>query len=417
MLENELFGLAVRVLVAYNASMMFRALASHASASAVVVASAFALGGCQFVLGIEDPLPLGPTDPNDPRFGCEAWDALHFEPCDIAAPDGPLTLTEPSYRYDTDRQELDDDRALVEHVSQVLTIGGDEFVLISTSVFTIAPGTELRVVGSRGLMVASWGELVMSGVIDVSSTLGDPGAGSRTDCTADTGDSASSGSGGGGGGGYGGGGGSGGDGDSDSRFGGAGGDSLEPPDMPHGGCAGGGAGTVDGGVMPALGGPGGGVIHLSARGAIQIAGTIDAGGAGGSGGEVDGGGGGGGSGGCISLDGATIAVQEPAVLVANGGAGGEGGDSDDLGTAGEDGPRSASPAAGGRGATPNGGNGGVGGHGDAPDGGPGLNSAFQDGGGGGGGGGGVGYIVARGGSIDTSTAMVISPPLRSEPLD
>lgn len=389
-------------LLTYNAAMLLRALGS------LVVA--FALVGCQLVLGIEDPLPRGPTDPDDPRFGCEKWDALHFAPCNIVSPGGPLVLRDASYRYDTDRQELDDDRALVTHASEVVAIDGVEFVLISASEFELASGAELRVVGSRGLVIASWDGLIIDGVLDASSSLDDPGAGSRDDCTATAGTDAFRGSGGGGGAGYGGSGGMGGDGDNGDEVGGDGGDLLDPPEMPHGGCAGGDAGSVVGGVMPAAGGPGGGAIHLSARGDIQISGVVDVGGSGGGGGEFEGGGGGGGSGGCLSMDGAMIDIADPAILVSNGGAGGEGGDFDDPGDPGDSGMRSSDAAAGGRGNTPEGGNGGAGGVGDAPDGDQGLNGDFQDGGGGGGGS--VGYIVARGGDFAISTNAIISPPLR-----
>ena len=102
-----------------------------------------------------------------------------------------------------------------------------------------------------------------------------------------------------------------------------------------------------------LGGAGGGVVQISARGAINVGanGGINVGGGGGEGGCFGGSaGGGGGSGGTILLEAAT-AISVAGVLAANGGGGGSGGGpasgGGGNGNGGKDGQLSAIPAPGG----------------------------------------------------------------------
>lgn len=180
--------------------------------------------------------------------------------------------------------------------------------------------------------------------------------------------------------------------------GGNGGTKIILPTPFRGGCAGGRGGddndngTNEGG----LGGGGGGAIGISARGAINVDGTIRANGASGAGGGLRAGGGGGGSGGIIVLDGTAVTSGASSALCVNGGAGGEGGD-DNSGQPGTPPTCSATPAPGGTGGADNGGDGGTGAAGVQAMGNPGNNANLgaNPSGGGGGGGGGIGHIFVN----------------------
>ena len=399
--------------VTYNRAMRCRFMGY------VVLVALGLQSGCQLILGIDAPVPRDGNGLSDPKEMCKTWEPVHFAPCDVASPGEELVLQRSQYRYDTDLGELDDGQVQIAHVNEIISSEYGEIMLISVQSFHIAPNAELRVVGSRPLLIASWDRIEIAGGLDVSSSPSDMGAGSRDDCSGAPGDPATRGSGGGGGGGFGGVGGAGGQGDNGDIAGGDGGARIDPPLFPRGGCAGGSSGRNAGNPARA-GGPGGGAVQLTARNHITISGWINAGGAGGMGGVLEGGGSGGGAGGMIGLHAPEIQLQRRAILSANGGGGGGGSDNNDgMGENGEpgvDGQRSTEAAPGGAGGKPNmsggGGDGGNGGHRESPDGAPAEMGNILDGGGGGGGS--VGYIIAQSSSaIEVNDDAMISPPIRT----
>jgi hypothetical protein len=273
----------------------------------------------------------------------------------------------------------------------------------------VLSGTSVSVNGSiRGqgtlplAIVATTGDLTLSGNIDVSSRRGmAAGAGANdSHCTDSTAAVNSNGGGGGGGGTFGTKGGTGGTGP------GAGGIPPNPtatPTFVRGGCKG--SKGADGGDTGGAGGDGGGAVYLVATGTLMIQAGINASGAGGTGAAASSngsktGGGGGGSGGMIALfGGAGLAFN--GLLFANGGGGGGGGDDAPGGPGGESSSPTTVAAAGTRGLAA-GGLGGVGAV-NTQVGGVGANGM-----GGGGGGGAVGIVkVVSGQTISGST---VSPP-------
>ncbi|HEY0190515.1 MAG TPA: hypothetical protein VGC42_05290 [Kofleriaceae bacterium] len=155
----------------------------------------------------------------------------------------------------------------------------------------------------------------------------------------------------------------------------------------------GGSAGAHGGVAVGAGG-GGGALQLSSAVSIEVAGVIQAGGGGGTGnGAGGGGGGGGGAGGEILLEAPTVVMLDGGVLAANGGGGGGGGNLNSggrLGANGADGQATTTPAAGGLGGIPSGGNGGAGAAGASAAGAGASANSFA-----GGGGGGAGRIFVR----------------------
>lgn len=261
-------------------------------------------------------------------------------------------------------------------------------------------GAPLRATGSRPLVIASAGSIIVGGDLDVASrrvgSTMSPGAGAMAPgalCVA--GDPPAQ-KGGGPGGSFGGRGGDGGIGATTSA---AAAPAVTAVTALRGGCA----GRAGHGTNPGAGGAGGGAVYLIARGGIVIGASINASGAGGGGALADGGGGGGGSGGMIGLDAPTISVAAP--VFANGGGGGEGGGM----LAGNNGgtPGGATqPAPGGNGGAPNGGDGGAGSAGANKAGGRGGDNTATAGGGGGGGG--AGIILVFPGPLSGGTN--VSPP-------
>jgi hypothetical protein len=330
---------------------------------------------------------------------CGTWGAVHFDPCTIVAPLGPLVLAGAN-TYDTTNGILVTPAGEIATATQLLSTAR----LISVSAFTLSPGATLRVTGARPLVIASWSTIEVAGAIDASSGYAGDGAGANPKAcgalAAQPGVDAGVGAGGGGGGGYGGTGGLGGVGDGGD--GGPGGGAAAPSNELRGGCRGanGGTGNSAGGT----GGSGGGSIQLSARTSIAIDGIVHAGGAGGAGATgTDGGGGGGGSGGRIGLDATTIAIGATAILAANGGGGG-GGSASAAGGRGGDGAASRAAAAGG---TSDGdGGGGAGGASLLVDGGTGTS---DDDHGAGGGGGAAGLVAVTGAALDAPPSAIVSP--------
>ena len=151
-----------------------------------------------------------------------------------------------------------------------------------------------------------------------------------------------------------------------------------------------GSGGGSGGAPGGDGGDGAGALQISARGTIQVGGTIDACGAGGMGGRIQrttdmttgevtiatGGGGGGGSGGSVLLE--AHAVMIDGTVAANGGAGGQGSFQDESQVDGADGDPDVVPA-------PSTGGNNAGGAGSGLDGVAGDGLTDNEGGGGGGG--------------------------------
>lgn len=345
---------------------------------------------------------------------CDAWNAQHFEPCQLASPSACLDLElAGSYVYDSDTRTLTDPSgAVIAHTSTDMT----DSVLVSVDCLRVGVSSTLRAIGTRPLIVASWSTIEITGLVDVSSSTSGAGAGANASACAlaQVGENDPGGAGGGGGGAFQGAGGKGGDGDSNQNagndgiaLGGLGASAASLPVSVRGGCPGANGGEGTPGVH-GDGGAGGGAIQLTARIGIRVDGTIHAGGQGGIGKVTDAGGGGGGSGGYIGLDAPTIDLRD-GVLAANGGAGSGGGDDSNLGVAGEDGRVVAIAALGGIGGLPGGTDGGDGGYGGTLDGE--LVTAFNTGAGGGGGGG-AGYILLWGSELDTTGAVVTPAEVR-----
>lgn len=275
--------------------------------------------------------------------------------------------------------------------------GGPPICALFFKRLEIQAGAVLRFVGPRPVAVSASEEIVITGVLDVSSRRNDgpsdQAAGNQTACTfARAAEEDVGGAAGGAGGTFATKGGDGGDGDRDNNgadddtaLGGRPGEILALGAL-RGGCAGQ-AGAYNSMATRGLPGRGGGAVYLTAP-KIAITGAVKAAGAGGSGGGTDaaggGGGGGGGSGGLIVIESPLVDVSG-ATLFATGGGGGQGGDANSNGedAADADSTTVAAPGgdAGGNGG--NGGNGALTGDGEAGD---------SDNSGGGGGGGGVGYI-------------------------
>ncbi|MFK8000544.1 MAG: hypothetical protein AB8H86_13170 [Polyangiales bacterium] len=204
--------------------------------------------------------------------------------------------------------------------------------------------TDLRVVGSRGLVIVAKGNITLEAEIraDAQASIPGPGGTSGADAASGIGYSGGNGAsrgvpgftfrsdgGGGGGGGVdegGEGGSAGGGGGSMEAAGGSRGPEFGDRDrlIPLRGSGGGGSG---GGFGGGLGGGGGGTIQFSARGNILVRDSVNVSGGGGSGGTSGGGGGGGGAGGSVHFECAGEIRFEGSneVLAAGGGGGGGGG--------------------------------------------------------------------------------------------
>ncbi|MGE0547968.1 MAG: hypothetical protein AB7O24_00695 [Kofleriaceae bacterium] len=380
----------------------------------------------------EDEVDQDPIDATPP-LGCADWyTPVHFDPCTLPMPSGPLVLSiAGTYVYNTTDATLRDPNGTVlppPAERKQSTTAGNIRRIVSVDSFTINAGATLRVIGERALILASWSTIDIAGTIDVSSSFGGgAGAGANpmgvsttgamTGCVTHAAASAPAnqgGGGGGGGGGYHGVGGRGADANTDSNVGaggtGGGAIAIVATNL-LGGCPGGagGAGNHPGGV----GGNGGGAVQLTARQAILVSGKINAGGSGGAGGvgapdsdpagQGNGGGGGGGSGGTIGLEAPMITVN--GVLAANGGGGGGGADNG-TGGPGAAGGLLTTAAAGGQGGDGVNGQGGAGSSSTSLVGAAGTGDPND---GGGGGGGAAGYIVLRGQNRNVAGGT-FSPP-------
>lgn len=341
----------------------------------------------------------------DADVECSTWSYMpeHFDPCEIAPPDGSLVLTPGSWTYDTNSGALTDPSFDASFPASTLLAqtGGPEVRVLSADSIVVQAGAELRATGKRPLILVSWSTLEVDGILDVTGRPVIAGAGSDpTDCPAATpGEDNADGAGGGGGGGFGSDGADGGVGLDGAAAAGTHSDASGTPTAVRGGCAGASGGNPSGGH----GGSGGGALQLTARESIVIRNTLLAGGGGGGGAQAGrGGGGGGGSGGFLGLQAPVVTLTESAVLAANGGGGGGGCDNHNA-NPGQEGQADSVAALGGDGE----GQGEPGGPGafDGGTAGPGIDSSR----GGGGGGGGVGFVLVWANTFAPDASAVVSP--------
>ncbi len=203
--------------------------------------------------------------------------------------------------------------------------GGPEVIVIPLRGLTIASGATLRLQGTRPVIFAVRGNVVVSGTIDASASGTTAGAGGNWSCGGSAGGSGTGsdgtfqGGGGGGGGAFGTNGGRGQGGDNNNNYG-AGGSARGSANITplYGGCSGG-----NGGGCGSGGGAGGGAVQITASGNIDINTTIRANGGNGAACGGYSGGGGGGSGGAIVLESATRDTAG-STIQANGGNGADG---------------------------------------------------------------------------------------------
>jgi len=350
---------------------------------------------------------------------CQDWvvQPTILDPCtdiEISEVDDALVLdqTGNEYQYDTDlgtltAPNLDN----VPHTNLILGTGGSAPRVVVARTIDLKSMVTLRATGTRPLILVSWGDITVSGTIDVGSDTELGAGGNASDCTvAMPGEDNSDGGGGGGGGG---------------GFGGAGGDGAEAANGKNGGNGGNGGQSVvspgfRGGCPGANGGDGqsnlggsagngGGAVYLLARKTLIVSGAVTAGGQGGAGAQGDrSGGAGGGSGGMIGIEAETIQLNSGAVIAANGGGGGGGADEDPA-DSGNPGRATTTAALGGAGDNSPAGDGGRGAAAALVNGGIGATNS-NSGGGGGGGGGGVGVVFEVSDSFQAPGAL-ISPAL------
>lgn len=369
-----------------------------------------ALGsGCRVIVELIETDPHDGTAPDamlpsDPR--CGAWNHAPdtFDPCDVPTPSMSLELGDGVWTFDTNSGSLTDpdDNATFPTSALITAKSGIEARALSVERLSLSAAATLLVRGKRPLIMVSWSDADLRGVIDVTSRSGTSAAGSNPDAcagtTAGTGADNVEGAGGGGGGGFGTNGAAGGSGDDGlATAGGAG--AAAPIATFRGGCAGGAGGNALHGVA----GDGGGAVVIAARELVTLNGVVTAGGAGGGaaqGGRA--GGGGGGSGGYVGLAAASVVLGPYAIVAANGGGGGGGSDGSPA-TVGQDGQPAAMAAAPGPGQGMGSSGGAGGARGVAPK--PGTASHR----GGGGGGGAVGIVRFDSPLQDIDPSAVISP--------
>jgi hypothetical protein len=240
------------------------------------------------------------------------------------------------------------------------TAGTPAICAITGEDITIEPDATVRGVGARALAFVAARDLVINGVIDVSSTaktatadavLGAGANQSACPTFARAPSATAVGGAGGAGASLAGRGGDGGDANTsagaNANRGGQAGAAITGAQLLslRAGCRGQDGASAGAAPTSGPGGAGGGAVYLAARRDVNLFGGVNAGGAGGGGGGLGGGGGGGGSGGMIVVDATKFAFV--GVLAANGGGGGEGGDLSVAGGAGANGQLDVTAAAGG----------------------------------------------------------------------
>jgi hypothetical protein len=354
-----------------------------------------------------------------------SWNALNVMPCDAALGDPhDLSLLAGAYTLDTDTGQLSGVLTQPLSVALIAQTSGPMVRVVNIGQLSIGIGATVSITGTHPLVFVVHGDATIAGTIDSSahsnvitdmSTAG-PGGDDNGACTGGVGAdgkvaTSTGGGGGAGGGGFGDQGGDGGDGQGSGRgmhgvHGNAIGNATLVP--LRGGCPGGHGGATMTSAPGGRAGNGGGALEVTARGVIDVSGTLKAAGSGGGPSphdtDVNGGGGAGGSGGAILLDGDTVQVEASGKLCANGGGGGEGGQSGVQTAFGEDGTCSETTAARGGMVDPDGGDGGAGGRIGLTTGQTGLGGSNNAGGGGGGGS--VGRIRVHG-RATTGTPVTI----------
>lgn len=382
------------------------------------------IAGCSFNTGGPAAIDAAPADDAEGTpdaaeaidGGCIGFSAAHVpDSCSFGQPGGPLHLNQPGqWQYDTSSGLISRPTGgTFELVRE--TVDGIPAVWLRELI--IDEGATLRATGPTPLFIIADDRMVIDGVIDVSSSRGNQGAGANfADCIVlDGGEDDAGGGGGGGGGGFRGAGSGGGLADMGNNngagtgAGGPAGPAVPTPTAIRGGCPGarGGFGELN---QSGAGGPGGGAVHLTARNQIDVSGgQLRAGGGGGQGAPdpANAGGGGGGSGGYIGADAPAIVLDDSSIIAANGGAGGGGVGNQGMGDGqnGQNGRDAVEAALGGDGAL-NGSRGGNGGFRDSLSGG---DAGPQPIAGAGGGGGGAGYILVFGTSLPPENGAIISP--------
>jgi hypothetical protein len=244
-------------------------------------------------------------------------------------------------------------------------INADEVVVMPLRSLTIGAGVNVRVVGTRALVIVAGDSITIAagGSLDGGAhgaTPGPAGAlpamGAAPESAGGDGAVLGRGGTGGGGGGYGRPGAPGGSNNGSGTVGAAGQPYGAPELLRLQGGAGGGRGNSAFGIngtctTPASGGAGGGALQLTARKRITIDGVVSVGGGGGRGGcdgATSGGGGGGGAGGSLLIEAPTVAGAG-LVNAGGGGGGGGGAESSSTGGDGHDGSEAGTPSVGGSG--------------------------------------------------------------------
>lgn len=344
---------------------------------------------------------------------------LNVDSCDLpVTPMGALDFDiAGSYLIDTDSGLVQNPLGATSSIDfKVVGQDGDsELFLLSADSMRVRAQSRVTVIGARPLVVVSFSNIEIEGVLAARGQGATHGAGGNLDSacalgrgsagTLQTDENDNPGGSGGGGGGFGAPGGNGAIVSSSGAEPTAGGQATVDLGLVplRGGCAGGIGGDALGGV----GGYAGGAIQLIAAEAVRIDGRLTASGGGGTGADDHGGGGGGGSGGGLLVQ--TPSLRITGVVTANGGGGGEGSRTF-ASASGGDGREGSADVAPGGGGTSAGGDGGRGGA---------LDSEARDGeqgslsvpnaAGGGGGGGSVGVIRLLAPSLDIEGGAVVSP--------
>ena len=166
-------------------------------ALAVVVATAGLGAGCRALVEFvetdtddADPDAAGAGDdggeqPVDADDECTSWSYTpqHFAPCEIAQPNGALTLTPGVWSYDTNSGALTDPAFDATFPASALATqaGGPEARLLSADAIIVQAGAVLEVEGVRPLILVSWSTVKVDGIIDVSSRGTTPGSPCDTD--------------------------------------------------------------------------------------------------------------------------------------------------------------------------------------------------------------------------------------------
>ncbi len=376
-------------------------------------------GGCVFSNALAGtPCGAGVCNGNGRCIGGFAYTPSNFTPAMIPTPSGQVTVLDcaqvtidvpvvgpPVFTQWCAGQPLPG-------VAEITLADGNTAPLLSFDSLMVGPNTTVQVRGARPLIVASLGDITMTGKVlvipgAIGCAAGGAGEPGKTDAS----------NGGGGGGAFGSQGGPGGhgfkaSGNSTPGEGGPGGTANGVAELVplRGGCPGG-MGAASSGRAAT----GGGGLQLSAAGDVVITGIVSAPGEGGLGGTAatpGRGGNGGGSGGALLFEGHFVTLSGKAALTVNGGGGGEGGGTLTNGQNGDTGRADTLDAArGGAGAFA----GGSGGNGAAKDDAqPGQPPSSITNVGGGGGGGGVGRIrlnVVNGCSVGPT--VVLGPEVSS----